>query len=181
MTGRSTDAWKMRFLVDSSGGLGIPQAPLSPCLGRFVVSSNYELILVGHNQPRYRKQNGSRGLMNCSCDAQRILDLTNYSNEQQASKGLFEPAERMILTTWRTSSGEGVNAVLLSFTLSVARGTGLNAYGRHHARVLVTEDVAVKDEIANVRPAEVEAEPNRGVRMVRVLVPERNLDRILDR
>src|SRR5258708_9702738 len=48
----------------------------------------------------------------------------------------------------------------------------------HHAQVLVAENVAMKDEIANVLPAEIEAERDAGECMVRVLVPEWNLDRI---
>src|SRR5260370_34294089 len=48
----------------------------------------------------------------------------------------------------------------------------------HHAQVLVAENVAMKDEIANVLPAEIEAERDAGECMVKVLVPEWNLDRI---
>src|SRR5260370_38979646 len=48
----------------------------------------------------------------------------------------------------------------------------------HHAQVLVAENVAMKDEIANVIPAEIEAERDAGECMVKVLVPEWNLDRI---
>src|ERR1700676_3980221 len=48
----------------------------------------------------------------------------------------------------------------------------------HHAQVLVAENVAMKDEIANVVPAEIHAERDAGEWMFRVLVPERNLDRI---
>src|ERR1700756_5123021 len=48
----------------------------------------------------------------------------------------------------------------------------------HHAQVLVAENVAMKDEIANVFPAEIQAERDAGKWMVRVLVPEWNLDRI---
>src|ERR1700682_408023 len=47
-----------------------------------------------------------------------------------------------------------------------------------HAQVLVAENVAMKDEIANVVPAEIHAERDAGEWMVRVLVPECNLDRI---
>src|ERR1700741_1776499 len=69
--------------------------------------------------------------------------------------------------------------VLLSFVLGTfVLGTGLDAYDRHHARVLVTENVAMKDEIADIRPAEGEAKLDAGVRMIGVLVPERNQDRI---
>src|SRR5258708_35363245 len=48
----------------------------------------------------------------------------------------------------------------------------------HHAQVLVAENVAMKDEIANVIPAEIEAERDAGEWIARVLVPEWNLDRI---
>src|SRR5260370_17208574 len=48
----------------------------------------------------------------------------------------------------------------------------------HHAQVLVAENVAMKDEIANVIPAEIEAERDAGEWIARVPVPEWNLDRI---
>src|SRR5712664_72657 len=48
----------------------------------------------------------------------------------------------------------------------------------HHAQVLVAENVAMKDEIANVLPAEIQAERDAGEWMARVLVPEWNLDRV---
>src|SRR5260370_8759833 len=48
----------------------------------------------------------------------------------------------------------------------------------NQAQVLVGENVGMKDEIANVLPAEIEAERDAGECMVKVLVPEWNLDRI---
>jgi hypothetical protein len=42
----------------------------------------------------------------------------------------------------------------------------------------VAEDVAMKDEIPNVRPPEIHAECDAGEGMIRVLVPEGDLYRI---
>src|SRR2546422_1186699 len=48
----------------------------------------------------------------------------------------------------------------------------------HHPMVLVLGYVAVKHETADVRAAEVDAQLDAGVWVVRVLVPERNLDHV---
>src|ERR1700730_9180418 len=68
------------------------------------------------------------------------------------------------------------NYLLGSACSSGSRWNHLNNV--HHAQVLVAENVAMKDEIANVAPAESQAERDAGEWMVRVLVPEWNLDRI---
>src|SRR6202048_3614856 len=68
------------------------------------------------------------------------------------------------------------NYLLGSACSSGSRWNHLNNV--HHAQVLVAENVAMKDEITNVTPAEIHAQRDAGEWMVRVLVPEWNLDRV---
>ena len=48
----------------------------------------------------------------------------------------------------------------------------------HHALILVVENVAVINEVPNIGTAEVHPNPHARIGVVRVSVPERNLDHI---
>ncbi len=55
-----------------------------------------------------------------------------------------------------------------------------NSYNRHHPIVLVFGDVAMVNEVAKIRPAEIHSQRHGRKRMSRVAIPKGNLNRIED-
>src|SRR5689334_13915449 len=77
--------------------------------------------------------------------------------------------------------GHGLPLTLYSPTLWSSAGwlwTPDHANDRHHAFILVLQNVAVVHEIADIRTAEIQAQRNAGIGMSRIAIPMRDINRV---